>query len=218
MSPKDSIDIVIRSRDGSNPASSANTNRRVQLLDFLNHLTAWIHNYREWSWTWTSGTITFTTGNRTSVLTGLANFMEFGQAGGLFDPSTKRRYTEISTHMMDRIRFETTASNQDYVFCVRGENIEIPAAVSSNLTLTAVYRRTPEIYTDHNSVTAMLLPDRYCRTVLVPGLTRAAQQSKSDARLDWASELRDGLSRMCANDNPMRTSVQRWPIAIPGAW
>jgi hypothetical protein len=44
------------------------------------------------------------------------------------------------------------------------------------------------------------------------------QQSKDDARPDWAAELRDGLSLMSAQENEQKTGVMRIPMVYPGAW
>lgn len=217
MTPKTAIDIVVRSRDGTDPAAAANANRRIDLLDYLNHLTAFVHNYREWSWTWSGATTVTVLANARTVAVP-ADFQEFGQNGGLFNASTKTRLKEISPYLLDRIRLEGNAGSNLNVFCVRRELIELPFVVTSNLVLTPIYRVAPEVFSDHNSGATMLIPDRYCRTVIVPGLTRAGQQSKDDARPDWASELRDGLSQMCAQDNPGKTTLRRWPISIPGSW
>ncbi len=215
MSPNEIINTVITVRDGTDPADTTNARRRIQAMHFLNHLIAFVHNYRPWSWTWTSATVTIDAATRSEGLP--ASFMEFGQAGGLYSTALKRKLREVSTLEMDMIRFTANGSN-NFEFCVRGELIEIPFVVSSNLVLTAVYRVAPDIITSDTSSTAISIPDRYCRSVILPGLTRAMQQSKDDVRPDWAAELRDGLSLMCANDRPLQTSLQRWPIAIPGAW
>lgn len=222
MTPKAIIDEVITVRDGTDPAKAANIPRRVQALAFLNHLNHFLHNYREWPWTWTEADVTFLTGTRTADLPTV--YEEFGQHGGLWDPGLKKRYKEISFHRMARMRMELNSTNL-YVFCVRGDSatpsefIELPFNVTSDLTLHAIYRRSADIITNHDEDTVpILIPDRFCRLVVIPGLTRAMQQSKDDARPDWASELKDGLSMMCQQANPLKTTVTRWPSAIPGAW
>lgn len=216
MTPKAAIDLVIRLRDGHAP-SAATADRRFQALEFLNHANAFINGFLPWSWSWTESPFTIDAGDRVANLPD--DFLEFGQHGGMFDAAQKIRYREISWLEMSRIRMESSGANPPRVFCVRGANIEIPFDTSSVLVLTGFYRMTTPVYTDPEEDTdELLLPERFCRLVLIPGLTRAMQQSKDDARPDWASELRDGLASMAVADNPQRSTVVRWPLSIPGAW
>lgn len=211
MAPEDVINEVISSRDGTNPATSSNAPRRAQLLGSLNQMNSFIHNYKPWEWTHTEGNITILI--NTAAIALPADFMEFGREGSVYDVARKIRYIEKSRHIITRMRREGNA--RPYWFCISGGTITLPYTVSSALTLTLAYRVVPEVLVDDD--TDMMLPDKYARTVIIPALTRCGQQAKGDPRPDWAAELKDGLSQMCAIENPCKTSGISVPSVYGGA-
>ena len=214
MDAKTAIDTVIRVRDGTDPADAANANRRVELLVYLNQMNQYIENYRDWSWTYGTSTLNFIAGQ--NYIGGPSDYMEVGRNGGVWDTGQKIKYREISRHMLFRMRFELTAQPR-YFFCVlNATEFHLPYTPTANFSLELVYRFKPTLLVDNTS--AIELPDRWARTVLVPALEARAQLSKDDVRQDWTAYLRDGLSQMCAVENPVKSGVQKLPMVYRGSW
>lgn len=210
MTDTDAISAVIKIRDGTDPALSSNSPRRAQLTEFLNQMDHYIHWYRPWHWTFGDDEITILAGEYSADLPD--DFGEMGRDGGVYDAAAKTEYFERSRYVIDRIRILGGATTYPRWFCIDRGQLALPYNVSANLTLRLHYRVRPEVYVDDD--TEMLLPDKYIRSVIIPALTRSAQQSKSDPRPDWSAELKDGLAQMCMMENPTRAT----PIPVPRAY
>lgn len=203
--PAATIDQVLGEADGTDPNDPANDGRRGDLLNQLNLMNSYIHNYREWPWTFDEATLTIASGsNFVGVPT---NFMHMGRNGALYDSANKRRWTEISIHQFVRMRFEMDPDPNSRCFVIKDLLVQIPWTSTSDIVFAMVYRVRPEILVDDG--TEMLLPDQYAQTVLIPALYARAQMTKDDARPDWKADLKDGISQMCALENPRQTGVQR---------
>jgi hypothetical protein len=169
LTPYTAINLGIRDYDRSDPASATNASRRLQCLAWLQQMQDYIECYpgREWYWTFAEGSLTFTAGDVFAILP--TNFMEFGRNGGVFD-SNKRRWDEISIHVLMRMRYEGTASSNQYVFAKAGAGlVQIPFAQSATIVLPIVYRSRPPILVDdagteevppRSSGSRCLCPDR----------------------------------------------------------
>jgi hypothetical protein len=211
--PDGLIDSTLAYYDGVDPDDGDNAARRAQLLQFLQHVYEYVRNYREWQFTYKTGTITILAG--TTSIAVPTDFMEFGGNGHLYDPSRRLRMIEATIHDFERLRQELTAS-PDYYFAVIDDKIHVTVAPAANRALTIIYRTKPETLAD--GTTTILMPDRYANLTLLPALIYRAQQSKNDARDTWGSQFRDGLSMMCALENPVQTGVRVMPRAIRGGW
>lgn len=214
--PKAIIDEHITIYDGLDPNDDSITSRRVQLTAFLQHINSYIHNYREWEWTYKESDITIAAGNLNANLP--TDFMEFGSNGSLFVSSTGERLVEKSRYYVERLIWEHDVNNgiNTRYFAISGGTITRTFLMTVNTLHTLYYRRTPE--TIAYNTTTMLIPDKYIETVIKPGLVFRSQQSKNDARDIWGGQFRDGLSQMCKVENPVKTSIRRMPLAIRGAW
>lgn len=212
MTPATAIDVVIRDYDGSSPVDATNAGRRVQLLGYLQQMNDLIHNFREWPWTYTANTISITAGNKTATLP--ATFMRVGQHGGLFETATRQLYREIPVYTLMRLRY-LLSNPYPYVFSIIRPNLEIPQNATTTLSLTLIHRTLAQTLADGS--TEMTIPDAYGRSVILPALIAASRRSVNDARPDWGALLKDGLSMMCAAENPCLSEIQELPVQFPGA-
>ena len=217
MHVKPIIDDVLQNHDGVDPTDAAATPRINKLLFFLQDVNDYVHNYREWEWTFTEGNVTIPTNQNYGAYP--TNFMEFGRNGGLWDPSRHIRLHEESRYRIERYRNETLVSLASaQVFGNWGGQIQLPFTnTGGTITYLAFYRQAPDILIYDNS-TVLQMPDKYRYLIMTRGLVARAQQSKQDARGDWRDSLINGLSLMCATENPRKTSLQKFPASVRGAW
>lgn len=224
MTPKQVIDDVIQNHDGLDPADDAASGRIVKYLFFLQQMHDFIHNFREWEFTFFEDTVTQSSGNDYADFP--ADFMEFGRNGGLWDPARRIRLEEVPRYSIFRMREEASNPVTLTTFAIGEGVLLFPFSANGDTTYKAVFRGTPPVlvYDDPPAnpadpdPTTMLIPDKYRYTVVTPALVQRAQQSKQDARPDWLSILRDGLSQMCKVENPVKTSQRMFPLARKRAW
>lgn len=210
VGPKTCIDTALRFYDNIDPDDGDNTSRRARLLSFLQHVYEYIHGYREWEWTFTETAVNISAGQNSVALP--TTFLEFGRNGGLYEVSSKTRLFEISRQELEQLR--QRGSTDTGVFSIFSGKIQVPGTGARSFT--AFHRVVAETLVDDD--TAFLMPAKYINTVLIPALVYRVQQSKQDARDDWSGQFREGLSQMCALENPMKTSAQRMPLAMRGVW
>lgn len=212
-SAKDLIDATVLHYDGVDSTDADNSNRRLMLLSMLQRVYEYVRNYREWEFTYTEASLTITINTNSVDLP--ADYLEFGRNGHLFDMDKRIKMKEETRYTLERLRQEVQSSI-DYMFCIFGGAVQVPVNASANRNLKIFYRTVAETLTD--DATPIAIPDRYCRLVLLQGLIFLAQESKNDARSDWSAQFRDGLSQMCALENPVKTGVRRMPYAVRGGW
>jgi hypothetical protein len=227
LTPQTVINQVLGAYDGVDWLDADNANRRATLLLFLQHIYDYVWNFREWEWTFCETDLTAATGDNFAPLpidpASPPVWLEFGRNGGLWGPD-KRRYREVSKYTLERYRQgQATLQRDAGIFTIAGGCIQLPAAATGSLVLTAFHRFAPEILVDANepappATYAFIMPARFVNTVLIPGLVFRMQESKNDARDTWGGQFRDGLAQMCAIENPMKTGTHRLPYAVPNAW
>lgn len=218
-SAKDMLDQTLQAYDIVPPSDAQYAARRARLLIYLQQMYNLTWNFRPWVWTYKEGAqVTWLSGANSITLAALAaDFMEFGPEGSLYDPNRKIRFKEKSPYIVERVRNEMTTNYDNYpFFCIYGAAVQFPYTATSNITLLPFYRFLPETLADN--ATAMVLPDRWAVSVMLPALVMRAQLSKNDARDDWEKFLRQGLIEMSVVENPVRTMTHRWPLAVRRAW
>jgi hypothetical protein len=208
MTGAEAISSVISYYDGSDPTDSDQDRHRLRLLHWLQHIYEYVWNYREWEWTFKSDSID----NNLP-----ADFMEFGRNGGLWSTETGERWHEESKYTIARLNKEARGTSQLKVFALSSGSLNgaIVTPINTPTNFDIYYRRIAETIADDE--VALITPDKYCRTVILPGLIFRAQHGKNDARSEFGGMFREGLAQMCANENPVKTSMGRMPMALgPG--
>ena len=211
--PKGLIDIAMRDYDKMDPDDTNFAGTRTAYLGFLQQVYNWIMNYREWPFTYDEQNVTLTSGQDDAAYP--TGFISFGRHGGLWDPARKIKLRELSAITIKRLREESTGADS-LVFGIFDGRIQFPYTASATTTFRALFRIGPETLAD--GTTALVLPDYYIQTTLMPAFLVRTQESKQDARDSWKGYTRDGLGEMCRNENPMQTGIGRLPLAVRGAW
>lgn len=212
MNPAAAITAVITYDDGGDPNDADNATRRAFLLNRLQMINNYVHNFRPWEWTFKEGDVTVTVGQTSTALP--TDFMEFSNEGAVHD-AQGNEWVRKGRGFIERLKKQGLSMVNSRCFAIWDGKIQIPYTVTgSSIVFTCYYRRRPEVLADNS--TTMLIPDRYYDTVILPGLTARAQESKQDARDSWFGYLREGLAQMCALENPMMTRGMRIPSAIRG--
>lgn len=210
------VDAAIDVYDGIDSQDAQNTNRRRRLLSFLQQVYNLAWNFRPWSFTYKEGALIVWAANSNSVARP-ADFLEFGPNGSLFDPDRKIRFKEKTSYIVERVRNEMATNYDNYpFFALYNGAIQFPYTATSNINLQPFYRMKPETVTD--DMTALVFPDEYAMTVLLPGLVYRGQLSKQDERQAWAEMWKEGLSQMASIENPAKTMTHRMPLAVRRAW
>lgn len=216
MTPTEAIDTVIHDYDGTEAEDEGNTDRRETLLGFLQHIGSYIHNFREWSWTYIfdDDSIAIDAGDNSAELP--ERFMEFGRHGGLFPLSNPRdKYTEVSMAQLVQMRLANSGNNIIRVFAIFQGALQFPFTASVEIAFGAMYRLTPQEFEDGaEEEDAFELPQQYLHTVLLPGFRFLAQQSKTDvAAGEYGGQFKDGLQQMLVIENRRKTAAQLMPMS-----
>lgn len=214
--------------DGRDPTDGDLTARRVRLAAVLNHVNSYVHNYREWEWTYDETAFTVAGANSYAYIVdtetaplvitpgAIPDFLEFGRQGHLYRGET--RMVETTRFRMQRLRRSGSGSGSDRRFAIFGGAFQFVTALGSNTDFVAFHRIRAESITDPNATTELRIPDKYKQTVILPGMMWKSQLGKQDAREDWANQFVEGLSQMCALENPIKTQQRRLPLAMSGVW
>jgi hypothetical protein len=203
--------------DNVTATDAQNTTRRARLLVYLQHVYSYVFALREWQWVFMETPFTIAAQANSAPLSVLTSFMRFGRNGSIFDTDRRIRMREKTRYIEQRTKQQLGGTGFNYpFFAITGGNIQIPYTSSSILNLVGYYVRKPEVLTD--TAAALLIPDPYGDTVLLPGLAFRAQESKQDARETWKNQFRDGISEMLMIENPSQTATRRLPLAVRGAW
>lgn len=211
MNPKLIIDSVIADEDGGVVTDADNAPRRALLLKRLQMINDYVHNYRPWEWTFKEGNVTVLVNTNSIALP--TDFLEFGEDGSVHD-AAGNEWRRNGRGFIERLRKQGANSFVAFCYAIWDGKIQLAYSPTTATVFTLYYRRRAEVLVDNT--TAMLIPDRYRSTVIDPGLTARAQESKQDSRDSWFGYLREGLTQMCKLENPMQTRGMRWPSAIRG--
>lgn len=217
--PTEAINVVIHDYDGTDATDQGNTDRRQTLLGFLQHIGDYIHNFREWQWTYLFEEDAFALdlGDNSSEMP--ERFMEFGRHGALFPTGNPRgKYDEVSMAQLVQLRVGNSGNSTVRAFSRFAGLLQFPFTASENLSFDAMYRVTPQIFTDGDEEDeeddAFELPSQYIHTVLMPGFRFLAQQSKTDiAAGEYGGQFKDGLQQMLVIENRRKTAAQLMPMS-----
>ena len=213
MTPAGAIDIIMRDYDKVDPADSNNSALRTQYLGFLQDVYDYAFDFRDFEWTFDETNVTLSSGQN-SVALG-TTFAGFGTHGGLWDSSRRVRLTERSKSYIKALREEGPLTDS-LEFAIFDSKFQFPFTASSNITYRAFHRVRAETLVDNT--TEMVLPDRWCRRIVLAGLRVRSQLAKSDARQDWKGLLKDGMGQLCRDENPLRSGVQKMPMGVSAGW
>jgi len=212
-SPDAGISLVIEVYDGVVPADGGSVKRRVKILRSMQLTNDFVHNFREWEWTYTSSAlVVLANDNFVALPTG---FQNVGDAGFLWDVDRNVPVTLVSKFELMRLRLLSRGTSQRSVFGIFGGKVQLTYAAGSARNFTLFHRVAPEILTDTD--TEMLIPDKWFRSVIIPGTVAGGQELKSDLRPQWRAQFADGLKQMATDENPAK-AARKPPMAIPGAW
>lgn len=218
--PQYIIDSVVSYHDdlGTGEAPAADlTRRRARILNALQFVYELVWNFREWSWTYKeSAAFTIASGaNSTAAITTImADFLNFGREGHLYDTDRKIRLDEKARYLVEALRRESSSSVNSRIFAIFDGKIQIPYTAPSTLNLIAFHRKKAETLADNS--TEMVIPDPYADTVLLPGAIWRSQESKRDIRETWKAQFQEGLRQMCELENPGLSAPQKMPLANRG--
>jgi hypothetical protein len=229
-SPKAVIDECIIAYDGCEPGEvldAKNTIRRRLYLSWLNFASAYLNGYRPWPWMHKEGDpITLGIGdNKIELATDITDFHSWGPNGHLYSTTQNIIYIRKPMYLVQQLRRRNEGGGGAGVgtgfniFTHFGGSIQFPFVATSAISFIPFYVRTPPVYTSDTDEDEMILPDQYVRLVVIPFLGWRGQHSKNDARTTWAEQMKEGLSQMCALENPLRDIPQQAPMAVRrGGW
>lgn len=217
MIPGALVDIVITDYDGVDPTDADNANLRVKYLGFLQHVYNYVWSVREWEWTYKESAVIADIGDYTLPLP--TDFQSIGSQGSLFDDARRIRMSPKPRWMVERLRREGSMSGVGTpIFAIWSSFIQLPYIVPIGAAFTLFHRFAPEALVDGAEAEEMLIPDRYARTVLLPGLLFRTQEKKQDSRKTWSEQFNAGLAQMASEENPSKHEGVRMPLAVRGAW
>lgn len=210
--PAAGISAVITIYDGVEATDGGATDRRARILRCMQITNDFVHNLREWDWTYTSTALAISSANDDFIALP-TNFNNIGDAGMLWDTGRNIPMTKVSKYQLMRLRLVSRGSSIRPVFSIFDNKLQFPGVAPAAATL--FHRIQPETLADDS--TEMLIPDRWFKSVIIPGTAAGGQELKSDARDIWRGQFRDGLIQMCQVENPARQGI-KVPMALPGAW
>jgi hypothetical protein len=187
-----------------------NADRLARLLNFLRHVDSYVHNFREWPWTYKEGFIT-AAAPADSYVAYPEDFLELGKQGGLFNPVTGRPMRELSRYQVSRARRLPSASSYVYGAYAQWDNKFFFCSALGTTPIPIFYRRTADDLSEPEN--PLLLPDKYIRITLLPALVWRTQNMKNDDRAVWAQTMQAGLAQMCVLENPGKNGPQKMPMA-----
>jgi len=216
------ISGVIENKDDVDPNDGDNVRRRAKLLNFLQQVNDYVHLFLPWEWTYKEGLVVVPNNQSSFDLDLLVDdddapdFLEFGYHGAIFDQSRNLRMVEKSRYVFSTMKNTGQGNQQFPFFAIWGGAVRFLYSMNGNTTFIPFYRVRPQVLAD--DATELLIPDKYVATVVIPGLVAKTQEDKDDARQTWFAQFQQGLSRMAATENPMKTGPMKRPVAIRGAW
>lgn len=217
--PGDVITTLIMDYDGVDSTDALDERRRSMVLGYLQHINSYVHNFREWRWTYSfeSPGVTLIAGNGIAEMP--ADFMEWGRHGGMWRSSDQTPYRELHMAHLMKTKVQNTQNQHIPVFSVIGAFVNFAYtldAAASNQAFDTFYRLTPQVLEDDpgNVNTAFELPDQYIHTVILPGTRFLMQQSKADVKDgEYGGQFKDGLQQMLVIENRKKTAADLMPLS-----
>jgi hypothetical protein len=209
---QDLINALINHYDQTLSTDAGNTNRRTFMLHHIQMVVDEVWNHRAWSFKMNQESIT-TSGGSSAPPT---SFARVGPEGFVYEPSTKKTWTETFAQDIMAIRNSaTTFTMKLYAISSvdnTGRQIIVPD-VTNPVTLSFFYEMAPPVIAD-DSTDIVQIPVEYHNTVLLAGGVSRIQTSKNDIRLYWEKQYLQGLGRMVANDLPLSSRMKQMPLSV----
>lgn len=223
------IDIILKYEDSLSSVDADNTVRRGRIRQAAQETVEDVWNASDFpfKYVFSSGTIAIDSDGIGGLPT---DFADTGMQGGVYLVSNGRALIEVPPQVVHSMKESTNRSGSMYVYAIFGATAGIKLLIVppqlANTTLHIWYQTLPPTILDADDVTVMdvttysgteRIPSQYHNTVLIPGIRARLKKSKGDSR-DFQSEYKRGLAYMIARERPRRSSVQRLPYALGGAW
>ncbi len=214
------IDTAIDHYDQVSSSDSDNTNRRARWLQWFQEALDEIWISGDWTFSYTTGTVTVSSSTDSGDLP--ADFMEFGEVGGIFDNTTTEQMSEIRpVEAYSGVITSSSGENQGGISnygqnsSTQRRTLHLPGNAGSSQTIKILYRKVAPTLVDTTGSTSNLwqLPVAYHNTVLLPLATSKGRDSHGDSR-QFQQEFLRGLGSMIRRERHRKTTVQRLPSSI----
>lgn len=216
------IDHLLANYSNVTANDADNTARRARLLQFCQEAFDWIWNSGDYTFSYTTGTVSITSGSDSGDLP--ADFMEFGVMGGIFDNSTLGQMEEITPVRAYADVIAGAAGNNRDQISLYGINtstarltLKTPGNVGANTTIKVLYRSIPATLADSATVATSNLyriPLAYHNTVITPLAVSKTLASMGDVRAgEFRAEAERGLRVLQARERARKTVTQFLPYA-----
>jgi len=223
------IDIILKYEDSLSSVDADNTVRRGRIRQAIQETTddVWNSSDFPFKYVFEPEALTVDTSGRCAVP---SDFADIGIQGGLYLVSNGRLLSEVPPQFVSSTKEATNRSGSMYVYSSFGFNqgikiLQFPSQLIG-AALHLYYMTIPPTILDADNVTvgdvttysgSERIPSQYHNTVIIPGARAKLKKSKGDMR-DFLSEYKRGLAYMISRERPRRSTVQRLPYALGGAW
>lgn len=215
------IDEGIAYYDNTGASDADNTTRRARWLAFTQQALDEIWISGDYVFSYITGTVSFSAATDSADLP--ADFMEFGEVGGIWNSSTtdqleQVRPIEAYSGVVAGRAGEGEAQVSDYGLnaSTMRRVLHLPGNAGSAQTIKILYRKVaPTLVDTTTDATSNLwqLPLAYQNTVLMPLVVSKIRSSLGDSR-QFLDQYLAGLSAMAKRERARKTTTQRLPSSI----
>jgi hypothetical protein len=211
------IDTLLEKYDQISSSDTDNTARRARYLQFAQNALDEIWISGDYSFTYKTGTVSFTAAGDTADLP--ADFMEFGEVGGIFNDSTDTQLGEVRpVEAYSGVISSLSGENEDVV-AVYGQNtstgrqtIKFMGNAVVTTTINLLYRYCAPTLADTTGTNSNLwqLPLAFHNPVLLPKILTQISDSHGGLK-DYEREYQRGLAFMARRTRSRKTVTQQLP-------
>lgn len=215
------IDLVLNYTDNVTATDGDNTVRRTRVLQWCQEVFDLVYAHKAWPFRYITGDVTTVNG----LIVVPADFHDFGDEGGVFNPLGERMM-QVNPKTIHRMREAGEVDPNPSLFALYGfdastarPNINIVNTTSS-VVLTLWYLKVAPTLADSTTPgtsNLFYIPAAYHNSVLLAGVVARTRRAKGDTR-NWQADFERGLAEMVKNERPRQTGIQRLPKAINGMW
>jgi hypothetical protein len=218
------IDTVLEKYMGVSASDSNATAKRARILQNAQEALDEIWIFADWLFSYKTGTVSFTAASDSGDLP--ADFMEFGEVGGIMNNDTDTQFGEVRPIDAYFGVIRGLAGEEEEVVSPYGLNtstgrrtLRLRGNASANTTITILYRFTAPTLVDTTSTTSNLwqLPSSYHSTVLLPKLLKKLDIAHGDINRT-EEDYKFNLQQMLRRERARKTVPQRLPSFNDEMW
>jgi len=186
------------------------TVRQAKVMAFVNRVRDELWWWRDHRWTYTSSTVTMSSGEATFP----TSFAQMGSFGGLFSQGSGIPWVEVNWQEMQTLR-KRGMRTQSKLYAI-GTTIQIPNTSSSE-TLDIVYRLAPTTLTYGQGIAFTPMPSHFIRALLL-GTVARLKEEEGDTRDIWREDYLRAVSDAFKVERETSSRAFQMPQAVGGMW